>query len=72
MSAILHLVVLFYRIEFEFRHNFIAVYRKLKSGVPAIDVMKLADHSSLDMTSIYIKNIDNSLCDRLSKNAPEF
>ena len=44
----------------------------LKSGVPAIDVMKLADHSSLDVTSIYIKHIDNSLCDRLSKSAPEF
>ena len=44
----------------------------LKSGVPAIDVMKLADHSSLDVTSIYIKHIDNSLCKRISKIAPNF
>lgn len=44
----------------------------LQSGVPAIDVMKLADHSSLDVTSIYIKHIDNTLCDRISLSAPEF
>lgn len=44
----------------------------LQSGVPAIDVMKLADHSSLDVTSIYVKHIDNTLCDRISQTAPEF
>lgn len=62
--------------DFWAKSNFLpfypAVYRKLKSGVPAIDVMKLADHSSLDVTSIYVKHIDNALCNRISLSAPEF
>lgn len=62
--------------DFWAKSNFLpfypAVYRKLKSGVPAIDVMKLTDHSSLDVTSIYVKHIDKTLCNKISKIAPNF
>ena len=44
----------------------------LQSGIPNIDVMKHADHSSLDVTTIYTKHQDNSLIEKIASRAPEF
>lgn len=44
----------------------------LESGIPNIDVMKHADHSSLDVTTIYTKHQDNNLIAKIASRAPEF
>ncbi len=44
----------------------------LQAGIPNIDVMKHADHSSLDVTTIYTRHKDKSLIDKISSRAPKF
>lgn len=44
----------------------------LEAGIPNIDVMKHADHSSLDVTTIYTRHKDKSLIDKISSRAPKF
>ena len=44
----------------------------LTAGIPNIDVMKLADHHSLDVTTVYTRHSDNSLITRLQSKAPTF
>lgn len=44
----------------------------LEAGIPNIDVMKHADHSSLDVTTIYTRHKDKSLIDKISSRAPNF
>lgn len=44
----------------------------LESGIPSVDVMKLADHSSLEITSVYAKHKDLGLVDKIRKRAPRF
>lgn len=44
----------------------------LEAGIPSVDVMKLADHSSLDVTTVYAKHRDPGLIDRLWGRVPEF
>ncbi len=44
----------------------------LQMGIPSIDVMKLADHSSLDVTTIYTRHRDDKLLSRLFNIAPKF
>lgn len=44
----------------------------LESGIPSIEVMKHADHSSLDITTIYTKHIDRQLIHKISTRAPRF
>ena len=44
----------------------------LQAGIPNIDVMKHADHSSLDVTTIYTRHKDCNLIDKISAKAPKF
>lgn len=44
----------------------------LEAGIPNIDVMKHADHSSLDVTTIYTRHKDKLLIDKISSRAPKF
>lgn len=44
----------------------------LEAGIPSIEVMKHADHSSLDITTIYAKHIDKQLIHKISTRAPRF
>lgn len=44
----------------------------IKNGIDPLTVQQLADHSSLDVTSIYTKHEDPNLCERLSAKMPSF
>ena len=48
------------------------IFDMLKSGIDDLTVMQAADHSSLEITSIYAKHLDTHLHERLYKAAPEF
>lgn len=48
------------------------IFEMLKAGVDDLTVMQLADHSSLEVTSIYAKHKDPHLVENYLKNAPKF
>lgn len=56
--------------QYSFRDS--GIYDMLKAGIDDLSVMQAADHSSLNITSIYAKHIDNSLQVKLYNQAPEF
>lgn len=44
----------------------------LESGMPSVDVMKHADHSSLDITTTYVQHEDKELIRKIATHAPKF
>ena len=56
--------------QYSFRDS--GIYDMLKAGIDDLSVMQAADHSSLNITSIYAKHIDTSLNEKLYNEAPEF
>lgn len=44
----------------------------LSAGIPSIEVMKHADHSSLDITTVYAKHKDENLIRKIYTKCPEF
>ncbi|MBR6105103.1 MAG: site-specific integrase [Paludibacteraceae bacterium] len=48
------------------------IFEMLKSGVDDLTVMQLADHSSLEITSIYARHKDPHLVENYLRNAPKF
>lgn len=56
--------------QYSFRDS--GIYDMLKAGIDDLSVMQAADHSSLNITSIYAKHINTSLNEKLYNDAPEF
>jgi site-specific recombinase XerD len=48
------------------------IYDKLKAGVDDLSVMQAADHSSLDITTIYANHADAALNSKIRAKAPAF
>lgn len=48
------------------------IFEMLKSNVDDLSVMQHADHSSLDITSIYANHYDPNLCQIINEKTPEF
>jgi integrase len=48
------------------------IFEMLKSGIDPLSVKQLADHHSLEMTTIYAKHIDPNLQKIIVENAPKF
>ncbi len=48
------------------------IFEMLKSGIDDLSVMQHADHSSLDITSIYANHYDPNLIKLISTKAPKF
>jgi len=48
------------------------IYEMLKSGIDNLTVMQHADHSSLDITTIYANHADNQLISKIYEKAPKF
>ena len=48
------------------------IFDMLKSGIDDLSVMQHADHSSLDITTIYANHHDPKLIDKIYTNAPKF
>lgn len=48
------------------------IFEMLKNGVDDLSVMQHADHSSLDITTIYANHYDPKLNERIREKAPDF
>ena len=48
------------------------IFEMLKSGIDPLSVQQLADHHSLEMTTIYAKHLDPNLQKIIVDNAPKF
>jgi integrase len=48
------------------------IVEMLKNGIDALSVQQLADHHSLEMTTIYAKHLDPNLQKIIVENAPKF
>lgn len=48
------------------------IFDMLKSGIDDLSVMQHADHSSLDITTIYANHHDPNLIDKIYNQAPKF
>lgn len=48
------------------------IFEMLKSGIDDLSVMQHADHSSLDITTIYANHHDPNLINKISNKAPAF
>ena len=48
------------------------IFEMLKAGIDDLSVMQHADHSSLDITTIYANHYDPKLNERIRAKAPEF
>jgi len=48
------------------------IFDMLKSGIDDLSVMQHADHSSLDITTIYANHHDANLIEKIYSNAPKF
>ena len=48
------------------------IYEMLKSGIDDLSVMQHADHSSLDITTIYANHADKNLTKIIYEKAPKF
>lgn len=48
------------------------IFEMLKSGIDDLTVMQHADHSSLDITTIYANHFDPGLIDKMYNNCPRF
>lgn len=48
------------------------IFEMLKSGIDDLSVMQHADHSSLDITTIYANHFDPNLIHKISNKAPKF
>jgi integrase len=48
------------------------IYDMLKSGIDDLSVMQHADHSSLEMTTLYGNHYDPNLIKLISEKAPKF
>ncbi|MCK9303505.1 MAG: tyrosine-type recombinase/integrase [Bacteroidales bacterium] len=49
-----------------------AMTEMIKSGIDPLTVKQLADHHSLDMTTIYTNHVDSNMIDIIYNNAPKF
>ncbi|MDR0206465.1 MAG: tyrosine-type recombinase/integrase [Bacteroidales bacterium] len=48
------------------------IFEMIKSGIDPLSVQQLADHHSLEMTTIYAKHLDPNLQKIIVENAPKF
>lgn len=48
------------------------IFEMLKAGIDDLTVMQHADHSSLDITSIYANHADSNLTNIIYDKAPKF
>jgi site-specific recombinase XerD len=48
------------------------IFEMLKSGIDPLSVKQLADHHSLEMTTIYSNHVDPNLQKIIVENAPKF
>jgi integrase len=48
------------------------IYDMLKSGIDDLSVMQHADHSSLEMTTLYGNHFDKDLIKKIIDKAPKF
>jgi len=48
------------------------IFEMIKNGIDPLSVQQLADHHSLEMTTIYAKHLDPNLQKIITENAPKF